>query len=206
MGHGKMSLEPDLTVLDIGVETQALTVAEARDQAARAMASILAAVKAHGLTDTDLQTRSFNIWPRYDYSERKQVLVGYTVSNTASIKVRDMDSIGEIIDDVSDAGGDATRINGIRFTVEDPTPFMADLREMAVKDALAKAEHFAGLTGVIVGSLMFISEAGAQAPVARDFGGGAIALESARAAAPPTSISGGELELSLTVQAVFDIQ
>ena len=211
-GQGSMSLEPDLVLVNIGVEATAKTVAEARDQAATAMAAILIAVKAHGLDDKDVQTRSFNIWPQYEYPEvvelgqrtRKQVLVGYRVSNTASIKVRDMGDVGQIIDDVADAGGDATRINGVSFTVEDPKPLMTGLRKAAVENALAKAQQFADLTGVAVGRLVFISEAGGGVPVPQT--AGMVVMEARAAPAPPTSISGGELELRLSVQAVFEIQ
>jgi uncharacterized protein YggE len=212
-GEGTITLEPDLAVVNIGVETEAQTVAEARDRAATAMAGIVNAVKAYGLTDKDVQTRSFNIYPVYEYPEvvefgrttRKQVLTGYRVSNSASIKIRDLDKVGDIIDDVATAGGDATRINGISFTVEDTKPFMTGLREAAVRDAIAKAEQFASLTGVSVGRLVFISESGGRAPVVQDFGverSFAVAAQ----AAPATSISGGELELRLGVQVVFDIQ
>ena len=203
-GQGSVALEPDLALLNIGVETMAATVSEARDQAARAMAAILEAVRARGLADIDVQTRSFNIYPQYDYSERTRVLLGYMVSNTATIKIRDLDSVGPIIDDVADAGGDATRINGISFTVEDPQPFMVDLREAAVEDALAKAQQFASLTGVAVGQLVFISElGGGGGPVVQTFAEDAVF---AVKAAAPTSVSGGELELTLSVQAVFAIQ
>ena len=212
-GEGSVSLEPDLALISIGVETRAASVAEARNEAANAMAAIVAAVKAHRLTDRDIQTRSFNIWPQYEYPEviedgvrtHKQTLVGYMVSNSASIKVRDLDAVGDIIDDVADAGGDATRINGISFTVEDPKPFTVQLREEAVQDALAKARHFADLTGVAVGRLVFISESGGGRPIVQDFGEER-AFAVAQAAPAPTSISGGELELRLFVRAVFDIQ
>ena len=213
-GQGTISLAPDLTLLNIGVETMGETVAEARDEAARAMDAIVAAVRAHGLEERDVQTRSFNIWPRYEYPEvldssgrrvTRQTLVGYTVSNAATVKIRDMDNVGTIIDDVADAGGNATRINDIQFTVEDPKPHMASLREAAVQDAMAKAEHFATLTGVQVGPLMFITETGGGSPVVQDFADEAFAVR-AMAAAPTTSVSGGELSLSLSVQAAFDIR
>ena len=211
-GQGSISLEPDLVMLNVGVETMGLTVAVTRNEAATAMAAIVQAVKARGLDDKDIQTRSFSIFPRYEFPEvsiggtrtRQQTLVGYTVSNTAVIRIRDLDSVGPIIDEVADAGGDATRINGIDFTVEDTKPFMDQLREDAVKDAIAKADQFAGLTGVSVGSLMFISEVGGGIPVVRDLA----QVESMvmTKAASPTSISGGQLEISLNVQAVFAIQ
>ena len=101
------------------------------------------------------------------------------------------------------AGGDATRINGISFTVEDPSPFMVSLREQAVMNALATAQQFADLTGVTLGRLVLISEGGGGAPVVGP------AMERAlfaQAAPAPTSISGGELEIRMTVQAVFDIE
>jgi len=209
-GQGTITLEPDLVLLNIGVETMADTVSIARGDAAKAMAAIVDAVKARGLEDTDIQTVSFNIWPRYEYPEvlvdgnrtRKQTLVGYTVSNTASIKLRDIDAVGEIIDDVTVAGGDSTRINGINFTIEDTSGYMEQLREDAVNDAIAKTEQFAELTGVSVGNLVFISETGGGSPVVQNFGAADGIM---MAKVESTSISGGELELKLGVQAVFGI-
>ncbi len=211
-GQGTITLEPDLVLLNIGVETMADTVAIARGDAAKAMAAIVDAVKARGLEDRDIHTVSFNIWPRYEYPEilvdgsrvRRQTLVGYTVSNTASIKIRDLDAVGEIIDDVTAAGGDPTRINGINFTIENPNLFMEQLRADAVNDAIAKAEQFAELTGVSVGSLVFISEIGGGSPVVQNFGADD-GFMIAKAESVSSPISGGELELKLGVQAVFGI-
>ena len=212
-GQGTVSLEPDLALLNIGVESMKRTVAEARDEASRAMDAILKILSAKGVADRDIQTRSFNISPRYEFREvidegfrtNRQVLVGYQVSNTVAIKIRDLDATGDIIDDVVAAGGDVLRINGISFTVDNPKPFMTELREAAVKDALAKAEHFAQLTSVALGRLVFISESGGAIPQARSFDTRSFAIAEAAPAFQSTSISGGELELKMTVQAVFDI-
>ena len=202
-GEGTVDLEPDLALLNVGVEVQAPTVSEARSQAADAMDAVIAAVRNRGLTDADIQTSSFDIWPRYDYVEGVQTLAGYRVSNSATIKMRDLDSVGGIIDDVADAGGDATRIDGIRFTVEDPMPFMADLREAAFQNAREKARHYAELIGVSLGDVMYLTETGGAAPptpVAR------AELAFAADAGAATSISGGELTLRLFVQAAFAIE
>jgi hypothetical protein len=212
-GEGTVTLEPDLAVLTIGVETSAKTVAAARDEAASAMDSVVDALGDRGIEGADIQTRFFNISPQYDYIEvvkdgrrsGQQVLVGYRVNNSSTVKIRDLDAVGAIIDEVTTAGGDAIRINGISFTVEDPDPYSAQLREQAVADALAKAQHFAQLTGVSLGGLAFISEAGGGAPIVS----GDFAVERTMAASVPmakTSISGGELELRMTVQAAFGIQ
>ena len=127
------------------------------------------------------------------------------MSNTARVKIRDVDAVGTIIDDAALAGGDATRINGIVFSVEDPKPFITQLRADAVQDVIAKAEHLADLTGVDVGNLVFIGEVDAGTPVVRSFVAES-ALTFRNNSQVPTSISGGELELSLNVQAVFSIK
>ena len=186
-GEGTVTLEPDLVLLNLGVESFAKTVAQARDEAARAMDAIVSALNNRGVENKDIQTRFFNISPQYEFIEmveegirtHKQVVVGYRVNNSAAVKIRDLDAVGTIVDEVATAGGDATRINGISFTVEDPKPFMVQLREAAVGDALAKAQHFASLTGVSLGRLVFISESGGGQPVVRAFEEQAFAVAAA---------------------------
>ena len=214
-GNGTISVAPDLAMLDFGVETRAPNVSEANSQASMAMDAVIKALKARGVKDEDIQTSRFSIYPRYDYVEEekdgvrssREVLVGYRVRNSGTVKLRDLDSVGEVIDEVVTAGGDNVRISDINFTLEDPKPKMAELREMAVADAKAKAEHLAELSEVSVGRLIYISE-GAAAPSVRDFARQSLALgygfpESAALTAP--SISGGEVTLSLSVQAGFAI-
>ena len=213
-GQGTISLDPDLAMLDFGVEVNAPSVSEANSQAATAMDAIVDALKDRGVKDEDIQTSRFSVSPRYRYVEEemdgvrtgRDVLTGYRVRNNATVKLRDLDAIGEVIDEVVTAGGDVVRINRINFTLEDPKPKMTELREMAVADAKAKAEHLAELSDVSVGRLIYISE-GAVGPSVGGFGGGgygvAFAQESAALAAP--SVSGGEVTLSLRVQAGFAI-
>ena len=212
-GQSSISLEPDLAILDIGVESLETTVAEARVEAVQAMDAMLAVLANWGVEDKDIQTRSLTIRPQYDYMEvikegvrtSEQVLTGYRVRNTASVKLRNLDDVGPIIDEVADAGGNSTRIDGIRFTVEETEPFEDRLRQEAVADAQAKAQRFAELTGVSLGDLVFITEIGGGVPVVGGFAEES-GLRMALAAQPATSVSGGELELQMAVQAVFAIR
>lgn len=212
-GTGSMQLAPDLALLNVGVETFGETVADARQQAATAMDAVTEALRGMGVADRDIQTRYFNISPQYEYHEvevsgrrqSKQVLVGYRVNNSATVKLRDLDAVGEAIDGVAEAGGDAVRIDGLRFTVEDTDTFMSDLREMAVADAQAKGKHLADLAGVSLGRLVYVAEGGG-APVAQDFRGAQERVVVMEAMAMASSVSGGELELSLSVQAGFSIE
>ena len=213
-GNGTISVAPDLAMLDFGVDVSAPNVSEANSEASTAMDAIVKALKARGVKDADIQTSRYSIYPRYDYIEEekdgirtsREVLVGYRVRNNATVKLRDLDAVGEVIDEVVTAGGDNVRISDISFTLEDPKPKMAELREMAVADAKAKAEHLAELSEVSVGRLIYISE-GSSAPSVRDFARESLAFGYAMpaAAALAPSISGGEVTLSLSVQAGFAI-
>ena len=213
-GTGEMNLSPDIALIRLGVETTSPSVTEARDEAATAMDAVVAAVKAKGLTDEDIQTTSFNIWPQYDRQEVMtngvrssiRVLSGYTVSNDAVIKVRDLDSVGTIIDDVVNAGGDAARINGIDFSIEDPSAYTTQLREDAVNAALESAKHFATLTGITIGKLVYITEVSGSPIVQPLAESRAFAMAAAAPAASATGISGGSLDLTLTVRAGFAIE
>ena len=132
------------------------------------------------------------------------MLTGYRVRNHATVKLRDLDSVGEVIDEVVTAGGDNVQISGINFTLEDPKPMMADLREMAVADAKSKAEHLAELSDAMIGRLIYISE-GTAGPPARVFAGGYAGVPAAPAPLRAPSVSGGEVMLSLSVQTGFAI-
>lgn len=210
-GQGTMSVAPDLALISLGVETTAATVSDANAGAAAAMDAVLAAARANGVKNKDIQTRHFNIYPQYDYVEEtlsgrrtsRQVLTGYRVSNSANVKLRELDSVGDIIDAVVTAGGDDVRINNIRFTLEDTKPMMERLREMAVWDAKSKAQHLAKLSGVQLGRLIYISEGSGGASVSGFAESRTFALAAAAYDAP--AIEGGELDISFSVQARFAI-
>jgi uncharacterized protein YggE len=211
-GLGSVTTSPDLAIVSIGVEARASTVTQARYDSASAMNRIVVAILAEGVKDQDIQTQHLNISPQYTYVKRKdssgghyneQVLVGYIVRNQASIKIRDVNKVGEVVDLAAKAGGDLVRIHGIRFSVEDPTHLHEQARTAAVQDAIAKARQYASVANVILGRPIYISEVGTtpnlRAGVARE------SLKMATAA-PVTPISGGQLSAEATVQVVFVIQ
>lgn len=211
-GEGAVTVAPDLALLELGVEAQAGTITAARAEAATAMTRIVEALTGLGVAETDIQTRSFRISPRYDYVEEtdeegrrqgREILVGYRVTNLAAVKVRDIDRVGEAIDAAAQAGGDATRIRGVSFTVEDTQPYMAQLRERAFADALAKARHYAALAGVGLGKLTFLQEIASPPPAPQGLDSTASAPADDGGSASP--VGAGRLELTLTIQAAFEI-
>ena len=130
------------------------------------------------------------------------MIVGYQVSNQVTVKVRDLNSVGNVIDQVTEAGGDLTRFQGISFTIEDDEALRDEARVAAIEDLLAKSRQVANLTGVGLGQLVFITESGG--PVQAQFQAERAFAVSAMAA--PTPIIAGELTVVVTMQAVFEIQ
>jgi uncharacterized protein YggE len=204
-GEGELTVTPDLAILNLGVESQAKTVAEAQQQAREAMDSVMAELDRYDIAEKDIQTSSFSIYPVYEWEDllRKQELVGYQVTNTVTVKVRKLDDTGPIIDAVADAGGDYIRITSVSFTVDDPTTYYEEVREKAMTDAKAKAKQLADLGDIGLGKPLYISEGSISAPIIREDYAKA---ESGSAPAPTTSISPGEIEIQLTIQVVYSIR
>ena len=211
-GTGTVSVEPDVAILQVGVEVFAGKVSIARSEASKAMDSVVTVLKKEGVEEKDIQTTKFNIYPRYDYEEvtvngkriGTQVLTGYTVNNTVKAKIYEIDKAGDIIDKSADAGGDYVRINGVDFTVDDPSPYQTEIRKMAVEDAVEKAQDYALLTDVELGPVIELNEMNSgslHSPYEADYG-----MRMMAAAAPTTSISAGQLEISLTVDTLFAIK
>ena len=201
-GVGRVSVEPDVVVVGLGAETTAETVAEARSEAAAAMNAIRESLAANGVEDRDVSTRSFNIYPRFDYSEGDPELTGFNVSNTVEVRIRAIDQASAIIDEVIAAAGDAIRVHGIRFEVDDPAPHLDAARARAVADARAKAGQLAALAGVGLGAVRTITESaggGGWASYAE------LGLDGAFDSAD-TSIAPGEGDIVVSVLVVYGIE
>jgi uncharacterized protein YggE len=203
-GQGKATAVPDIATLRVGVEAQQATVAAAQEQAAGAMDRVTNSLKSNGVEAKDIQTQSFSITKvsRFDDKTQQEVVLGYRVSNVVQAKIRAIDKVGEIIDAAAVAGGDLIRIDGINFSVEDPTTYYTQARTAAMNDAKTKASQLADLAGVGLGKATFISE-NTFLPVPAQ----PVFLERAGLAADvSTPISPGELEIQTSVQVTFAIR
>ena len=206
-GAGKVELRADIAIVALGVEGFGETVAEARAAAANALTAMLDALRAQGVKEADIQTRHFSIQAEYDWIESlrggsERVLTGYRVDNIVSVKMRDLERAGVVIDAVAAAGGDATRIDGVSFDAEDRAAAEAEARALALRDAIAKADQFAAEAGVTRGGLLHVAETSYATPLF----GRAESLAAADGFGAPTPIIGGSLEVTATVQAVFAIE
>ena len=203
VGVGKASGTPDVAHVIVGVETRDESVQQAVDDNQAQMANVLDAIKALGIADKDIQTSNYSVFaerqpqrgPEIEGAEGPLI---YRVNNQLAITVRDLDMLGEVLDEAVAAG--ANNIYGVRFSVDDPSELQAEARANAVADAKARAESLAKLNDVSVGDVLSISEViGGPAPVVER-----VAAPVAYAAGVP--IEPGELEVQMSVQVTYVIK
>ena len=204
-GSGSVTGEPDIATLNLGVSVEKETVEEAREAAASAMTAVIDSLKANDIAENDIQTENFSIYPQYDYTDEGRVLRGYRVNNTVSAKVRELESLSDIIDDATGAGGDIVVVNFIQFMIEDPTPLQAQARALAVKNAEAKAQTLAEASGVTLGKPITITETSRTAgpPIAYAESAEFAADDGARSSTP---IQAGELTVTINITVVYEIE
>lgn len=204
-GEGKATGTPDIVILTLGVQSQDKTVAIAQKAAIEAMNNIMQVLKSTGIADKDIQTTRYNIeqLTRWDEKENTYIVVGYQISNMVTVKIRDMNKAGDIIDKAAEKGGDLIRITGISFTIEDPNPLLKIAREKAILNAMDKAKQMSQASSVKLGKLIYISDSTSSIP---RYENAYMKLADSRGiAAAPTPISAGELEYVVNVQLVYQL-
>ena len=157
-GQGRVYGTPDTLTLNLGVSVLRETVNAATDEAAAKAEAIIAALRAKGVAEIDIQTANYSIYPEYDYNGDTQRLIGYRVSNNLTVKIRDLAKAGEIIDAATAAGGNDVVVQNLAFSIEDNTALLEMARTAAWNDAEAKAEQLARLAGVTLQRAVSITE------------------------------------------------
>ena len=204
IGEGKITVEPDIARVTIGVETVKNSVEEASAENKTTVQAVLAALSEQGIADKDIQTSGFNIYAdRYGpEGPLADSDVRYRVGNNVTVVIRNLDNVGEILDAAVLAG--ANNIYGVEFALEDPSQAEPDARRSAVADAQAKADELADLMGVSKGSVVSVSEvvggnggfySNNFAQQAKGLGGGG--------GAP---ITPGQIDLIMQLQVVYAIR
>jgi uncharacterized protein YggE len=205
-GTGEVSITPDIANLNLGVVAQEANVAQAMSDASDAMAKVMKALTDSGIDLKDIQTGYFSINQRTRWDDTRQTdsVIGYQVTNMVTIKIRKTDKVGDIIDSVVQAGGDFIRINGVNFSIEDPSKYYQDARAKAMAAAKSKAEELAKQAGLTLGKATYVVENAQYSP--RD---GGYANFSISVPAPTVTIaapiSPGETKITLSVQVAYSV-
>lgn len=201
-GEGRVALAPDVVMMSVGVDERNVDLNTAQSAAAEKMDAIIAALRANGVAEDDIQTGNYSVYAERDYEREGQPVTGYVVSHTVTAKVRQIDNAGNVVSAVIDAG--ANNIGGIWFGLDDPAGAVQQARELAVEDAEAKATELAQLANATLGPIQVISEGYAPSSPPVPYPTGAAYDEAARSSVAPT-INPGQTEVVLTVSVTYAI-
>ena len=189
-----------MATLNLGVTNEARLAGEALRMTSDAVAAVLARLNEAGIAPRDMQTQGVSVqpvWNRRNADNAPPRITGFVARNALSVRVRDLDTLGSILDQVVQDG--ANTFNGLQFSLQDPEPAMAAARQDAVQDAIAKAEQLAQAAGVTLGPVQTISEGGG--------GGRPVMMEMASARmASDVPVAAGEVSLTSRVTMVFEIE
>jgi uncharacterized protein YggE len=196
-GHGTTQGPPDLLTVSLGVQTSASSAREALTANSSAANGLIAQLHKDGVADADLQTSGLSIQPTYN----KTVITGYQVTNTVTAQLHNIAGAGALIDDASQAAGNAIQVNSIAFSIQDDSALTASAKQAAVRQARSQAQAMATGAGMDLGRLCSLSDNSAQVPqpifgqLAAGGGG------TAGVAAPP--IETGAQKVTADVTAVY---
>ncbi|MEM9971606.1 MAG: SIMPL domain-containing protein [Pseudomonadota bacterium] len=162
-GEGTATAVPDMAQVSVGVTREARLAGQAMADASAAVAAVVDALRAEGIAERDLQTASIGLTPSYQHSNdgRPARVVGYMASSTLSVRVRDLDALGGVLNAVVSDG--ATALHNLSLGLSDMDALEVLAQADAVRDAAVKAGALAEAAGVTIGPVMSIVEAGAIA-------------------------------------------
>jgi uncharacterized protein YggE len=190
-GEATVSRKPDLAIIWTGIQSDGSTASAAQSDLAGKAAKLIARIKALGVPDSDLNTTGYWIGPVY--APQGQTITGFHATEQLQAKWHNVDTAGKVLDAVVQEGG-ATNVS-VSFGLNDPKPAEAEARALAIADARAKASAMASAAGVKLGPVIQVSDQStpSRQPVV-SYGG---------AAAPPTQVPVGELDVQVSVEVAF---
>lgn len=201
-GNGQVLVVPDMATINIGVSSKAASLADAIRQnnaQAQAIKEVLVDMK---VDEEDIQTSNFSVYPQSNYDDNGNIISTYfVVENTVYVTVRELSSLGDILDAVAESG--ANTIYAISFNLQDKTVAQKQARELAVKYAIVQAEQVAAAAGVELGEVLSINVQSSGTPVVV-MGKGGGGYESMGTA--PVPVSAGRMTITSNVDIVFAIK
>jgi len=199
-GTGLVTLTPDIAYINIGVHSQDPSASAAMTANSALAAAVIAAIKAAGVADKDIQTTNFSIYPQQQYDTNGKITgILYMVDNTVYVTVRDLTTLGSLLDASVRAG--ANTVNSISFDVADKTAALSQARLAAVTDARKQADELTGATGVTLGTVQTISYYDSTPPVALQVARSADALGGGS-----VPVQAGSMQITTTVTIVYEIK
>jgi len=203
-GEGKVVAKPDIGQVVLSVISDATTVAAAQKDNVGKMDKVTKAMKDLGIKEEDLKTASYSIAPRYQYSSGRSDIIGYEVTQTLEVKIRDLDKVGDILGQAASAG--ANQLGSLTFTFDNSEKIKSEARQKAIDNAKNKAKDLAKSLGVSLGKVTSFSESASDGsmPVPMYSAKEALGMGGGTAVATP-DIQTGQNEVLVDVNIAYEI-
>lgn len=200
VGSGHVQGVPDTLTADVGIEFTAPDVTSAMNQTNDRQQAVINALVGAGLDRKDISTTTVTLQPQYGNAEPNgtAAITGYRATNAIRVKIHPTDAASHMLAIIVGAGGDATRITSVSYSIADDSQLVKDARARAFNDAKSRADQYAQLSGLRLGRVLSISEASGAAPPPS----GPPAPPRAAAAVP---LEPGEQTVSFSVTAVWEL-
>jgi len=201
-GAGTAYGAPDIATAQIGVQTRDADAVKATSNNTTKMTAIIAALKAQGIQDKDIQTSNFSVSAQQDVdsSGRPNGSITFIVDNTVNITVRDLSKVGAVLSTSVEAG--ANNVYGVSYSVADHAALEAQARDQAMADAKARATQLAKDAGTTLDGPITISEAVNNGPVpffaARD-------AAVPQASGAPVPVQSGQISVQIQVDVTYQM-
>lgn len=216
-GKGEKSVKPDIALISFAVVTSGKKLKAAQDANSQKSSAVMDFLKAKGVEEKDLKTTFYQITPQYQYYDnppcysspcpprRLPEIVSYEIKNRVEVKVRDLGKVDELLEGVVEKG--ANDVDSVKFQIDDEEKVLAEVRELAIKDAREQAEKLAKDLGVRLGKVLNFYEGGPIMPYAQEayglgVGGAGVSLKAVSA----PSIQPGEQEIQSNVTITYELK
>lgn len=206
IGKGMADANPDIAIINFSVRSVKKTASVSRNSAAKALQNILDALEDRDISKDNITTNFFRIGPEKEWNEKtkKMEVIGFKTTNSVKVKVYKLDAIGEIIDVIIINSDELIDFESITFDLEDKTTIIKAAREIAVKNAIEKAQEIASTANIKLGNPKYINEI--SSPSAFESVSDMPMMAMARAESfIETPIMSGDISVSVQVQMHFDI-
>lgn len=201
-GSGKIYAKPDVAILILGVEDKGAKISDIVKNNTDKMNKIIKDVKDSGVDEKDIQTTQYTITPEYNWTEvRGRIFIGYSLTQQITVKVRDFEKIGSILDKATSDGANA--VGDLQFTIDEPESVRAEARQKAIEEAKTKAATLANQSGLKIVKLINISEGYDSYPQPLYAKGGGVMMESVSAV---PDIQAGQMEINSTVILTYRVR
>ncbi|MBE0449866.1 MAG: SIMPL domain-containing protein [Clostridia bacterium] len=197
-GEGKIVVTPDVAHIELGVQTKNEDATVAQQNNAKLMSAVVEAIKKAGIDEKDIQTTGYSLYQTYDYQpDGSKKDPYYVANNIVRVKIKDVDSVGKIIDLATVAG--ANTVNSIQFSIEDDSEFYQEALKLAMVSAKSKATAIMGTFEKTPGLPKAVVESSSSTPIIYGYG-----AEKTMAADMATPIESGEITITANVSVSYD--